>query len=91
MSAEDREARAAELERGIAREWLRFVIAEALVFWPPVALFVLVYATTDAIPDGWLVQLAVVGGVLYAAFVVYWVLKRIRPMQVELDALRAAR
>ena len=36
MSPEEREARAAELEYRISREWIRFAITEGLVIWLPV-------------------------------------------------------
>ena len=86
----DREARAAEVERRIGREWLRFAIVEALLFGPPVAVFFVVYYATDAIPKAALIPIAVVGGALYLGFVLYGVLKRIRPLQDELEALSDA-
>jgi hypothetical protein len=88
LAPEDREARAAELERRVAREWLRFAIAEALLFGPPAALVFVVYYSTEAVSKVALIAVAVVGGGLYLAFVLYWVLRRIRPLQAELESLR---
>jgi hypothetical protein len=45
LAPEEREARAAELEKRIAREWLRFALTEAVVVWLPFALVGLLYAT----------------------------------------------
>jgi hypothetical protein len=39
MSAEEREDRAVELERDIAREWLRFSVTEALLIFIPFVTF----------------------------------------------------
>lgn len=89
MSPEEREARAVELERRIAREWLRFAIADGLILVAAGAL-VFVAQSTDAIPGG-LVLVAAIVGIPYTAFVLYWVMKRIRPLQAELGALRAHR
>jgi hypothetical protein len=88
MSAEEREARAAELEREIAHEWLRFAITEAVVIWLPFALFGVVYASSDAISD---TELYVVSGMALAActiLVLYWLFSRVRPRQEELAAIR---
>ena len=88
MSAEERESRAAELEHHIAREWLRFAITEAVAIWLPLTLFLLVYITTASVSQAVLAGVAVAGGAACGALVLYWLFKRVRPRQEELEALR---
>jgi hypothetical protein len=87
LSSEQREARIAQLQSDISREWRRFAIAEALVLWLPFAVFILVYVTTDAIADSVLAPVVVAGIVISTALVLYWVTRRIRPLQREIENL----
>jgi len=87
MSPEERSHQAAELERRVAHEWLRCAITEALVLWFPFAVFLVIYVTTDAIPDNALVPIAVAGGGVTTT-VIYWVTKRIWPLSHRLQRLR---
>jgi hypothetical protein len=43
------EARAAELEHRIAREWVRFAITEGLLFGVPLLVVLAVYVATDGL------------------------------------------
>ena len=88
MTPEQREMRAAELEREVSREWVRFAIIEAVLLWLPFMVFLVLYAN-DAIAYSSLVPVVVVG-VLSGGLVTYWLFRRIMPLQRELQALRAA-
>ena len=88
MSADEREAREVEIQREISREWLRFVVTEAVVLWIPLAIFLFAYVTTDAVPDGALLQFMVAGGAVCVGLVLYWVTRRIQPLQRELEKLK---
>lgn len=88
MSAEEREARAAELEHEIAWEWSRFAITEAVVIWIPFALFGVVYVLTDAISDTVLYAVAAVTLAACTILVLYWLFRRTRPRQDELEDIR---
>jgi len=85
ISAEEREARATELEREIAREWLRFSITEVLLIFVPFVTFLAVYGTSN---DGALLAAAVAGSLACGLLVLYWLFRRIRPRQEEIEALR---
>ena len=86
MSAEERDARAAELRQQIARQWLRFAIVEAIVIWLPFLVFVVLYLT-DVVPESSLVPAIVVAVVAEVMLVLYWVFGRIRPRSSELGRL----
>jgi hypothetical protein len=83
------EARAAELERRIAREWVRFAITEALLFGVPL-LIVLAFHVADGFSRSTLIALAIVAGAAWIAFTLYWVYARVRPLQRELESLEHA-
>jgi hypothetical protein len=87
MTPEQREARAAEVEKEISREWLRFAITEAVLLWLPWTILVALYAV-DAISLTSLVPAVVVAVVFATALVTYWVVRRINPRRKELEALR---
>jgi putative effector of murein hydrolase LrgA (UPF0299 family) len=89
MTPDQREARAEELEREVSREWLRFAIAEFILLWVPFGVFLLVYVTTDTISDSALVPVVIAGGTWCTIIVLYWVYRRIMPLQKQLQALRA--
>ena len=89
LVAEERPARIAELERQIAREWRRFAITEAIVIWLPFAVFLAVYVLTDAISADAVAPIAlVVFGLPAGLLTLYWVFRRVRPLQREIDELR---
>jgi hypothetical protein len=87
MSAEDREARAAELRAEIPRQWKRFAIVEAVAIWLPFGTFVALYAATDAIPDSVLLPAVIVGAGAIVGLTLYWVFTRIMPLQRELMSI----
>ena len=88
MTPEQREGRAAEVEKEISRQWLRFAITEAVLLWLPWTVLVALYAT-DAISLASLVPAVVVAVLFATALVTYWVVRRINPLRNELKALRA--
>jgi O-antigen/teichoic acid export membrane protein len=88
MTAEQRAERIVEVQREIGREWMRFAITEAVVLWVPFAVFLTFYLGTDAIPDGALVPAVVIGIAVATALVLYWLVKRVLPLQRELHELR---
>jgi hypothetical protein len=87
MSAEEREARAAEIQADIPRQWVRFAIAEWVFIWIPFGAFGILYAATDAVGDGFLVPVAVAFGAGAIALTLYWYLFRIRPLSLELERI----
>jgi hypothetical protein len=88
MAPEEREARAAELEYEIGREWVRFAITEGVVLWLPLTVFMAVYVLTDAVSDSALPVVVGVGIGVSVLLTLYWFLARIRPRQEELHDLR---
>jgi aminoglycoside phosphotransferase (APT) family kinase protein len=82
MSAEERDARAADLRQQIARQWLRFAIVEGIVIWLPFVVFMLLYVT-DVVPESSLVPAIVVAVVAEVMLVLYWVFGRIWPRSSE--------
>jgi hypothetical protein len=89
MSDEDREARAAAIQSELPRRWLRFAVVEAIGIWLPFAVFLVLYAATDAVPDAWLVPAALVAVGAMLALTLYWLFVRILPLQRELEQLEA--
>lgn len=87
MSSEQREARAAEIRREIPREWLRFAIAEWIVLLIPFGVFLALYSTTDLIPDVLLVPAVILAIGAGAGLTLYWVFRRVQPLQKELEQL----
>jgi hypothetical protein len=81
--------RAAELERQISREWLRYAIVEAIVIGIPGVAFWLAYLASGGFSRTVLVAAAVVLGLAIPSLVLYWVLGRIRPLQQELERARS--
>jgi hypothetical protein len=90
LTPEDREARALELEHQVTREWIRFAILDNVLILAIVGVGLL-YALADAISWGaFVVALIVLGGVMIG-LALYWVFRRVRPLQDEIAALRAER
>ena len=89
LPAEARPGRIAELEQGIAREWVRFALVEALMIWFPFSVFLAVYALTDAVSDSALVPVMIAFIVPMVALTLYWLFRRVRPLERELVELRA--
>lgn len=87
MSPEQRKARAEEIPNEISREWMRFAITEAVVLWLPFAVYLAVYVMTDAVSDSTHVPVVVLGISISTALVLYWLFKRIRPLQRERESL----
>jgi protein involved in temperature-dependent protein secretion len=87
MTPEDREARVAELEHRISREWIRFAVTEGVVLWLPLFTIGMLYVA-EAVSHTVLVAAGVGLAVVSAALTVYWYLARIRPISDELAALR---
>jgi hypothetical protein len=88
LTPEDREAHALELEHRVTREWIRFAIVDNVLILALVGVGLL-YALADAISWGaFVVALIVLGGVMIG-LALYWVFRRIRPMQNQIAALRA--
>jgi hypothetical protein len=89
MSPEQRAARAEELQHAISREWLRYAITEAIVVFLPLGIFLLVYLTTDSIPDSALMPVAIaLLLVLMTPLLAYFLIVRIKPLQRELARLQ---
>jgi membrane protein YdbS with pleckstrin-like domain len=86
MSADEREARAAEIQAEIPRQWVRFAITEAVVIWLPFGTFVTLYAA-DAVPDSLLVPAIVVAATACVGLTLYWVFMRVQPLQRELQRI----
>jgi hypothetical protein len=86
MSAEEREARAAELRDEIQRQWVRFAITEGVVIWLPFGLFLALYVA-EVVPERLLVPGAIVTGAAMVMLMLYWVFARIRPRSSELARL----
>jgi hypothetical protein len=83
MTPEQREERAAELEREIGREWIRYVIADIGLITVPFLVLVVVSIATDSVSRTAVVVLGGVVFVLWAALGAYWVTVRIRPRREE--------
>lgn len=88
MAPEQREKRAAELEREIRGEWLRFAIVEFVLVTLPLGLLFYAYLLTDWASESLLVPLMIAVGWLCIGLVTYWMVKRVQPRQKELHALR---
>jgi hypothetical protein len=88
LPAEARPARIGELEHRVARGWVRFAIVEAIVLWIPFGVFVAVYVLTDAISDAALVPVTICFAAAMTLLTLYWVFRRVRPLQREIDALK---
>jgi len=88
VPAEDRPARIAELERQVAREWLRYFITEGVVIFVPLAAFLAVYVLTDAVPDDALIPIVIVIGIPMLPLIAYWMKFRILPLSKELEELK---
>jgi hypothetical protein len=86
MTPEQRVARTEELRQEIARQWLLFAIAEAVVIWLPFGIFLVLYVT-GVLPEGALVPGILVGGAATVLFTLWWVFARIRPRERELGRL----
>jgi hypothetical protein len=85
MTPEQREERAAEVEREISREWVRFAVTEWVILIPTCVVIGLL-VTRDA--QSAAVPVAIVGVLLCGALVTYWIVRRIQPRQKELQQLR---
>jgi hypothetical protein len=88
MAPEERGARAAELEREIGREWIRFLITDLGLITIPFIVLAVVSTATDSVTPTWLIVVPSVVFVLWAAHAAYWILVRIRPRREELERLR---
>jgi hypothetical protein len=90
VAPEDREARAVELEREVAREWVRFAIVDNVLIAAVVGLGLL-YAWADAISWEAFVAILIVLGAMMFGLVLYWFFLRVQPLQNEIAALRGER
>ncbi len=88
IPAEDRPARIAELERLIAREWLRFAIIDGLYVVVAVGI-VVALVLSDAISEGVQAPVATALALPIGALVLYWTKVRVQPLQREPEQLRA--
>ncbi|MDW8339530.1 MAG: hypothetical protein RMM28_10370 [Thermoleophilia bacterium] len=88
LSPAERAKRAAELERAVSREWLRFALVEAVALWIPLGAFLALSGSTDLVSDRLLVPVAALGALASAGLLLLWLRTRIRPLQRELEALR---
>jgi len=86
LSPEEREARAVWLRRQIGREWLRYAVLEGLLLGIPSFAVILAYVM-DAISRSTFVVLLIVLAGAIAAFLFYWLLRRVNPLTRELEAL----
>jgi hypothetical protein len=85
---QDVTGRAAELERRIGREWLRYALVEAGVIFVPFFAFMLVYILAD-LPLAALVAAVVVAAIAMTALVLYFLFARIQPLRRELERVRS--
>ena len=90
LTPEDREARAVELERQVAGEWVRFAILDNVLLFGVAGGAGLLYAWAEAISWRPYVAILVVLGTVLAGLTVYWVYRRIQPLRNEIAALRSA-
>jgi hypothetical protein len=88
MSAEEREARAVELEREVGREWLKYAITETGVITVPFVTYVILEPGTDAESRAALILVCGVALALCSLLTWYWLARRIRPRGAEIEALR---
>jgi membrane protein YdbS with pleckstrin-like domain len=91
LAPEEREARAAELERRVAREWVRFAILDNVLLLGGLGLAGLLYAWAEAISWHAFVAMLIVLGGLIAGLTVYWAFRRVLPLQKEVAARRGER
>lgn len=88
MLPEQRAARVAELERVTGREWLRYTLLETVLVFVPFFCLVLF-----AVPDRISMNVAIGIGiglvfVVSTPLLIWTIVKRVRPLQQELDELR---
>jgi len=88
MTPEQREERAAEVEREIARLWVRYAMLEVGLFWVPFGVLALVYVVSGSISETVLVGVGIALLGLATMFTLYWITKRIAPLQGELNELQ---
>jgi hypothetical protein len=88
MSTEERAARAAELQREVSREWMKYAITETGVITIPFITYVVLEPGTDAESRAALILVCGVALALSSLLTWYWLARRIRPRGAELEALR---
>lgn len=86
MTPEQREERAAEIEREISREWLKYAVVDGVVL-AAVAVVLVWGILTESISESAFIPIVIVGGGLSGLLVTYWLLVRIRPLQRERESL----
>lgn len=87
MTTEQRAERIEELQFAMRREWLWFALVESALIFVPLGVFLVFYVMSDAISQNTLY--AAIGVVVLAetALVLYWVVRRVRPLGRRLDEL----